>query len=105
MFSMMTCFIPYKETSDDVHVAELFFREVVRVHGLPKSIVSDQGTKFVRYSWYMLLKKMKTNLKFNLSHYPKIDGQTYFVNRSLGKLMRCVVANKIKEWDQILPKV
>ena len=40
-FSKMAHFIPYKKTGDVVHVVEFFFKEVVRLHGLPKSIVLD----------------------------------------------------------------
>ena len=73
-FSKMAHFIPCKKTSDVEHVVKLLFKEIVRLHRLPKSIIFEKDSKFVGYFWKILWKKMGTELKFSSTFHPQIDG-------------------------------
>jgi hypothetical protein len=69
-----TCFIPLKTTHKATYVVDIYMREVARLHGIPKTIVSDRDTKFTSKFWKGLFKGFKKNLNFNTTYHPESDG-------------------------------
>jgi hypothetical protein len=104
-FSKMTHFITCTKTSDAANIDNMFFREVVILHGLPKSIVSYRDTIFLGHFWRTLWKKLGTNISFSSTYHPQTDGKTKVVNKSLGNILRRFVNENAKQWDQMLSQV
>ena len=103
-FSKMAHFIPCHKSDDASHIADLFFRGVVRLHGVPRTIVSDRDAKFMSYFWEILWTKLGTKLLFSTCH-TQTNGQTEVLNRTLSMLLLTMIKKNLKVWEDCLPHV
>ena len=87
-YSKMSHFLAYKKTTDVINITNLFFREIVRLHRVPKSITSDWDVKFLSQIWKTPWKKLSTGLRFSTTNHPHIDDQTEVTNRTIGNYIR-----------------
>uniref|UniRef100_A0A151UE94 Transposon Ty3-I Gag-Pol polyprotein n=1 Tax=Cajanus cajan TaxID=3821 RepID=A0A151UE94_CAJCA len=101
----MAHFIPCHKVDDASNIAKLFFRDVVKIHGLPRTIVSDRDTKFLIHFWRVLWSRLGTKLLFSTTFHPQTDGQTEVVNRSLSTMLRAVLKGNHKSWDEYFPHI
>jgi hypothetical protein len=104
-FSKMVYFIPCHKSDDDVHIADLFFKEIVRLHGMPSTIVLDRDAKFLSHFWQTLWNKLGAKLLVSTTCHPQTDGQMEVVNRTLSTMLRAVLKKNLKMLEECLPHV
>jgi hypothetical protein len=85
-------FFPIATDFSATQVAELFFREVVKLHGLPKTIITDRDIRFIITFWKELFKLVGTTLTPSTSYHPHTDGQTEIVKKWVEGYLRNYIA-------------
>jgi hypothetical protein len=79
---------------------ELYMDQIVCLHGIPKTIISDRGTQFVARFWEHLHECLGTKLIRSSSYHPQTDGQTERINRILEDMLQASILHFDKSWDK-----
>jgi transposase InsO family protein len=88
VLSKMVHFIPTKTNATAPQMAKLFFDHIFRLHGLPKSIISNRDPKFTSGFWKTLFKTTGVKLAMSTAFHPQTDGQTERANRTLEDMLQ-----------------
>jgi transposase InsO family protein len=96
-------FLPVKHPYSTQTIAQLFLDNIIKLHGLPNSIVTDRDTIFVSNFWKELFKIYRVDLHLTTAYHPQSDGQTERVNQCVEMYLRCSVQDAPTTWKDWLP--
>ena len=101
--SKMAHLIPTTDSVTAEQTAELYEEHILRLHGVPQSIVSDRDPRFVAAFWKKLNELMETDLRMSTADHPQTDGQTERANGVLEDTLRHAVGPMQHDWHRRLP--
>jgi len=86
-------------------LAQLYIKEIVRLHGVPSSIVSDTDPWFTSQFWQTLLSVIGSKLTMSSAYHPQTDDQSERTIQSLEDLLRTCILDHLGAWDEVLPLI
>jgi hypothetical protein len=102
-FSKYAYFIPLSHPYSASSVARAFFENIVRLHGVPCSIVSNRDPIFTSIFWKELFNQAGVKLLLSTMFHPQTDGQSKVVNHTIAMYLRCLAGNRPRSWLKWLP--
>ena len=102
-FTKMAHFIGLEQNATAKDIANVFLREVWKLHGLPTEIISDMDAKFSGEFWESLCKSLNIKRRMSTAYHPQTDGQTERTNQVLEGYLRNFVNYDQNDWYQLLP--
>ena len=98
-------FLAIRTTDSVLTLSKLYVREIVRLHGVPLSIVSDRDARFTSRFWKSLQKALGTELRLSTAFHPQTDGQSERVIQILEDMLRECVLDFQGSWVEHLPLI
>ena len=97
--------VALKTSATAMEVAERYLHEIVRLHGVASSIVSDRDPRFTSIFWNEVHRMLGTKLMMSTSFHPQTDGATERANRVINTVLRAVIQPDQSDWYEKLPLV
>jgi hypothetical protein len=101
-YSKYAHFFPLKHPFTAVGVAQVFLDNIVKLHGTPKSLVSDRDEVFTSLFWKSLFQALGIKLALTTAYHPQTDGQSERVNQCLEMYLRCSIHEAPNTWKKWL---
>ena len=98
-------FLAVKTTDSAEDYAKLYINEIVRLHGVPLSIISDRGPQFTSHFWKSFQKGLGTQVNLSTTFHPQTDGQAERTIQTLEDMLRACVIDFKGSWDDHLPLI
>jgi hypothetical protein len=95
-------FLPVHKTYTAKKYAEVSLDQIIRLHGVPKTIISDRGAQFIARFWEQLQPSLRTKLIRSSTYRPQTDGQIERVNQILEDMLRACIIHYGTNWDKCL---
>lgn len=95
-------FINFQSTYKAVQIADIFMREIFRLHDIPRVFISDRDVKFTSPFPEVLFTGLGTHIQFSTPYHPQMDVQTERVNQILEDMLRMYVMQQPTKWEEYL---
>jgi len=96
-------FIPVKTHYTPPEYVDMYLAEIAKLHGIPKTIISDRGPQFTTHFWERMHKSLGTILVRSIAYHPQTSGQTERLNQVLEDMLRACVLSSRGSWESWLP--
>ena len=96
-------FIPLTSKNKSEDIAEVFYKEIFKHHGLPRKIISGRDSRLTSEFWTELIDRIQIKLSLSTEFHPQTDGQSERMFRTIQEMLRSFISHTEKDWKKYIP--
>ncbi|PHJ21193.1 transposon related [Cystoisospora suis] len=96
-------FIPTSQAATAEDLAHILIRDVIRLHGVSRTLVSDRDSRFSSDIWASMCKQLGIQRCMSTAYHPQSDCQSERTNQTIEQMLRCALLSNEEKWEHVLP--